>query len=125
VSLNADNFLEEYRKQIIRQAVKDLFGKINLMVETSLSVLDGKVPTSPMPSSGKKVNLDEWEEVLEKPRPKKAVKVGRKKPRPQRLCPIEGCKSSFAPRYGGFCKKHRSTAASKLWRKQTRARRAK
>lgn len=36
-------------------------------------------------------------------------------PRAKRMCPVSGCKNSFSPRSGGYCKDHRNTAGYKTW----------
>ncbi len=50
--------------------------------------------------------------------PRLPEKAPRKAPkRPRKLCPAKGCKNTFAPRYGGYCEDHRTTAGYKAWEK--------
>lgn len=48
------------------------------------------------------------------PRAKKGNGKARK-PRAKLTCPVSGCKSPFAPRYGGYCEEHRNTKGFKYW----------
>jgi len=108
--MNTANVLEQYRREIINQTVQDLLEKFTSLMNTSLAVLNGR-----------KVNLDEWEEVGEEvrgePKPKKVVvKMATRKKRARKSCPVKGCKNVFAPRYGGFCVEHRTSSGYRAWR---------
>ena len=108
--MDASNVLEQYRKQIIDQAIREMRERFNAVVETSLAVLNGR-----------KVNPDEWEEVGEEirgePKPKKVVvKMVAGKKRARKSCPVKGCKNVFAPRFGGFCLEHRTSSGYRAWR---------
>ena len=96
------NVIEEFRKQIINEAVKDLLGKFVTMVETSLDVLNGgNGKTNGKSETGKKVLVK---------------MVTRKKRRAKQLCAVGGCTNPFAPRFGGFCVDHRTSSGYRAWR---------
>lgn len=91
--------IEEFRKQIINEAVKDLLDKFTSMVETSLDVLNGSM-------NGKN---GKHEKVLVK-------MVTKKRKRAKKCCAVSGCSNPFAPRFGGFCVDHRTSSGYRAWR---------
>ncbi len=96
MSLNVNGgVIEEFRRQIINEAVKDLLAKFTTMVETSLGVLNNGHG-----SNGKTV----------------VKMVKDKKRRAKKLCAAGGCQNPFAPRFGGFCVDHRTSSGYRAWR---------
>jgi hypothetical protein len=65
---------------------------------------------------GEMVSGDRRREV----RPKNG-KRAKSHPNAKRTCPANGCKSPFAPRFGGWCPKHHNTAGFKKWAKARKA----
>jgi hypothetical protein len=49
---------------------------------------------------------------------KAATKKAATKKRAKLTCPVEGCRSAFSPRFGGWCVDHRNTAGFRAWTKK-------
>ena len=97
---------EEIKRAVSNEVARQLPDAIRMMLSSLLQTDRREAP-----------RLVATDDVAVKiPKEKRATK------RAAKTCPIEGCESSFSPRFGGFCKDHRDTKAAKEWARSRHAR---